>query len=124
MTTMNATAVIAALRTRSRRGRRGRAGARMSGGRSMTKRRPIAPITTYATTETTVATVASAQVSWMSRSRDARIVSTPSPLCAPVNSPTIAPRNAAGAAICSPAIRYGRLARARTYTRAAPAPRP
>jgi hypothetical protein len=52
---------------------------------------------------TAVATLASAHVMSASRVRIARMVSTPMPRSAPVNSPTIAPRKAAGAAIWRPA---------------------
>ena len=94
---------VAAVRRRTLR--RGSGTARITGGGSRRSRRESAPMATKARTDTPVATVASAHVIPRSSERMARIVSTPMPRSAPVNSPTIAPRKAAGAAICSPANR-------------------
>ena len=58
--------------------------------------------------------VATAHSSSVRSARMALMVSSPTPRSAPVNSPTRAPRNAAGAATCRPAKRYGTQARART----------
>ena len=57
--------------------------------------------------DTSAEIVATAHSSSVRRPRMALMVSRPTPRSAPVNSPTRAPRKAAGAATCRPANRYG-----------------
>ena len=106
-----------ALRANRRHGERGRAGRRRRAAAPAGRRRAAARWRRRAGRRPSTRAaeiVATAHSSSVCRARIELMVSRPRPRSAPVNSPTRAPRKAAGAATCRPAKRYGTHARART----------